>query len=110
MKAHAWQVTTKDGSLVTLYAQGEFNDTSRLLKSGFRNAEDVRYRGEQDMPTFRGRPVSTDNAVVAKSGSAKGGGAIVARKRSPLTGAARSRLLKQLAQARKARMLQLKRG
>ena len=106
MKAHTWQVTAKNGTHVVLFAEGEFSETSRLLKSGFKDAEDVRYRGEQDMPTFRGRPKTMteeeENEVVTTS--KHGGNLVAARKKTPLVGAARQRLLKQLAAARKIRM------
>lgn len=107
MKAHAWQVTTKNGHLVTLFTEGEFDESSRLLKSGFRAAEEVRYRGEQDMPTFRGRPKSSENAVVTKGSNNSSKRPIAAKKRE-ITGSARQRLLKQLAAARKVRMQNLK--
>jgi len=104
MKAHAWQVTTKDGVLVTLFTEGEFSDSSHLLKKGFRDAEEVRYRGEQDMPTFRGRPKATEgNEVISRSDRKP----LVAKKRE-ITGTARQRLLKQLAAARKVRMQNLR--
>jgi len=105
MKAHAWQVTTKDGHLATVFLDGEFTESSRVLKSGFKGAEEVRYRGEQDMPTFRGRPKSTEgNAIVSKSERKP----MVAAKKREISGAARARLLKQLAAARKVRMQNLR--
>jgi hypothetical protein len=107
VKAHTWQVTAKNGTQVVLFAEGEFSETSRILKSGFRDAEEVRYRGEQDMPTFRGRPKTVtedDNEVTTAS---KHTGGLVAKKKAPLTGSARQKLLKQLAAARKVRMQNL---
>jgi len=116
VKAHAWQVTAKNGTHAVLFAEGEFGQTSRLVKSGFRDAEDVRYRGEQDMPTFRGRPKIVSLAEDAESESTnevtstskRNGGLVAARKKTPLVGSARQRLLKQLAAARKVRMQNLR--
>jgi hypothetical protein len=113
MKSHAWQVTTTEGQQAVLFVQGGFGTSSNVVKKSFRNAEEVRYRGEQKLPTFRGRPArvpseeTDDNEVVSTSGKAKHAGGMKAQRRE-ITGAARQRLLKQLAAARKVRAQNLK--